>query len=137
MTSSLPTERSPGGARALRYADLAALAVATPALLLGGASVVGYLAGVGAWLVIRGLGGALERMRRVSSRPSRQMTLSLGCRLARILVLAVAAITVREAVDENAGITVVAVIASAFTIQLFGSAIDRYTRAQRSAGASF
>ncbi|HEV3055583.1 MAG TPA: hypothetical protein VGX45_13065 [Solirubrobacteraceae bacterium] len=137
MPPPLPTERSPGGARALRYADLVALAVATPALLIGGASVVGYVVGVGAWLVIRGLGAALERMRHGSSEPSEQMTLSLGYRLARILVLAAAAITVREAVDENAGITVVAVIASAFTIQLFGSVIGRYTHAQRSAGASF
>jgi H+/Cl- antiporter ClcA len=112
------------------------LAVATPALLLGGASVVGFVVGVAAWLVIRGLGVALERARRASSEASQQLTLWLGYRLARILVLAGAAITVREAVDENAGITVVAVIASAFTIQLFGSVIDRYTHAQRSAGAS-
>jgi hypothetical protein len=136
MQPPLPIQPSPGGLRLLRYADLIALAVATPLLLLGGASVVGYMVGVGAWLVIRGLGVALERTRRTSSGLSTQMALWLGYRLARILVLAGAAIAVRETVDENAGITAVAVIASAFTIQLFGLVIDRYTHAQRSAGAS-
>jgi hypothetical protein len=126
----------PAGSRTLRYADLIALAVATPVLLLSGTSAVGYGVGVGAWLVIRGLGVALERSRRASSGLSQQMALWLGYRLARILVLAGAAIVVREAVDQSAGITAVAVIASAFTLQLFGSVIDRYTRAQRSAGAS-
>jgi hypothetical protein len=136
MPSPLFEQPSSGGFRPLRYADLIALAVATPVLLLSGTSVVGYGVGVGAWLVIRGLGVALERARRANSGLSQQMALWLGYRLARILVLAGAAIAVRETVDENAGITAVAVIASAFTIQLFGSVIDRYMHAQRSAGVS-
>jgi hypothetical protein len=49
-------------------------------------------------------------------------------------LLAAATIVVRESVDKIAGITALAVIASAFTIQLFGSTIDRYARAQHSAG---
>jgi hypothetical protein len=124
------------GSRPLRYADLIALAVAAPVLVLSGASVAGYGAGVATWLVIRGLGLALERVRSGSSAPSRQTTLWLGYRLARILVLAGATIAVREAADENAGITSLAVIASAFTLQLLGSVIDRNARAQRSPGAS-
>lgn len=136
MSQPLSTQPPLGGPRPLRYADLIAIAVATPIVTLSGTSVVGYGVGVGAWLVIRGLGVALERTRRVSLELSQQMALWLGYRLARILVLAGAAIAVRETVDENAGITTVAVIASAFTIQLFGLVIDRYTHAQRSAGAS-
>ena len=127
------TRLSPG---LLRYADLIALAVGTPVLLVSGASVAGYGVGVGAWLVIRGLGVGLECARGVSSGLSRQMTLWAGYRVARVLVLAGAAIAVREAVDENAGVTAVAVIASAFTVQLIGSVIDRYTHPRRSAGTS-
>jgi hypothetical protein len=126
MPPPLLAQSSHGGLRPLRYADLIALAVATPLLLLGGASLVGYVVGVGAWLVIRGLGVALEHRRRTSSGLSTQMALWLGYRLARILVLAGAAIAVRETVDENAGITAVAVIVSAFMIQLCGLVIDRY-----------
>ena len=123
------------GSRPLRYADLIALAVATPVLVLGGASVAGYGAGVATWLVIRWLGSALEGVGSRSSAPSRQTTLRLGYRLARILVLAGATIAVREAADENAGITSLAVIASAFTLQLLGSVIDRHANAQRCPGA--
>jgi hypothetical protein len=124
------------GSRPLRYADLIALAVATPVLVLSGAPVAGYGAGVATWLVIRGLGLALERVGSGSSGASRQTTLWLGYRLARILVLAGATIAVREAGDENAGITSLAVIVSAFTLQQLGSLIDRHERAQHSRGAS-
>jgi hypothetical protein len=120
----------------IRYADLIALAAATPALLLSGASAAGYGAGVAAWLMIRGVGLALERPGSGSSGRSRQSALWLGYRLARIIVLAGATIAVREAADESAGITSLAVIASAFAIQRFASVIDRYARAQRSPGAS-
>jgi hypothetical protein len=122
--------------RPLRYADLIALAVAAPPLLLGGASAIGYGVGAAAWLVIRALEFALETKTGAATGLKDQVALWLGFRLARIFLLAAATIAVREAVDKNAGITALAVIASAFTIKLLGSTIDRYGRAQRSARAS-
>ena len=129
----------PTGSRALRplrYADLIALAVAAPIALLGGASAVGYAVGAATWLVIRAFGVALDDMTRVITGPTERIALRLGYRLARIVLLAAATIAVREAVDKNAGITALAVIASAFTIQLFASLIARGGRPRHSAGAS-
>ena len=123
--------------RPLRYVDLIALAVAAPPLLLlGGASAVGYGVGAATWLLIRALELGLESKTGVTTGLKDQVALWLGFRLARILLLAAATIAIREAVDKNAGITALAVIASAFTIKLFGSTIDRYGRAHHSASAS-
>jgi hypothetical protein len=58
-------------------------------------------------------------------------------KLETTILLSVATVAVSEAVDKNAGITALAVIASAFTIQLFGSLIVRGGRPRRSAGARF
>jgi hypothetical protein len=112
---------------------LIALAVAAPVLLLSGVSVAGFGVGAATWLVIRGLGAVLDHRRSVGSAQAQQLGLGLGLwlgyRLARILLLAGATIAVREAVDENAGITALAVVVSAFTIQLAGAVIDRYAGA--------
>ena len=129
--------RAPRALRPLRYVDLIVLAVAAPIVLLGGASVAGYGAGAATWLVIRALGHALESRTGVITGVNEQLALRLGYRLARIILLAGATIAIREAVDKNAGITALAVIASAFTIQIFASLIGRGGRPQRSAGASF
>jgi hypothetical protein len=120
--------------RPLRYADLVALAVAAPIVLLSGASAAGYGVGSATWLVIRALGLALASATGGTTGLKERVALWLGYRLARIFLLAAATIAVRESVDKIAGITALAVIASAFTIQLFGSTIDRYARAQHSAG---
>jgi hypothetical protein len=133
----LPSLMSPTGSRALRslrYADLVALVVAAPILLLSGASAVGYGVGAASWLLIRALGLALESATGGITGLKEQIALWLGYRVARIFLLAATTIAVREAVDKTAGITALAVIASAFTIQLFGSTIGRHGRAQHSAG---
>jgi hypothetical protein len=121
--------------RPLRFADLIALAVAAPVLLLSGASAAGYGVGAATWLVIQGLGLALNHMTAAITGLREQVALWLGYRLVRIILLGGATIAVREAVDKSAGITALAVIASAFTIQAFGSIIDRPGRARHSAGA--
>jgi hypothetical protein len=128
----------PSGSRALRplrYADLIVLAVAAPILLLSGTSAAGYGVGAATWLVIRALGLAVDRPTGVTTGLKDEAALRLGYRLARIILLAGATIAVREALDENAGITTLAVIASAFTIQLVGSLIERGGRPQHSASA--
>jgi hypothetical protein len=130
----------PTGSRALRpfrYADVIALAVAAPILLLTGTSAAGYGAGAATWLVIRALGLALDSTTGAITGLEERVALRLGYRLARIILLAGATIAVREAVGKNAGITALAVIASAFTIQLLGSLIDRGWRPEHSAGARF
>jgi hypothetical protein len=121
-------------ARPLRYADLVALAVAAPIVLLSGASAAGYGVGSATWLVIRALGLALTSATGGTTGLKEQVALWVGYRFARIFLLAAATIAVRESVDKVAAITALVVIVSAFTIQLFGSTIDRYARAQHSAG---
>src|ERR1700730_2305937 len=91
--------------RPLRYADLIALAVAAPIVLLSDTSAAGYGVGAATWLVIRALGLALDSMAGVMTGLSEQVALRLGYRLARIFLLAGATVAVREAVDKEAGIT--------------------------------
>jgi hypothetical protein len=123
--------------RQLRYADLIALAAAAPIVVLSGTSAAGYGVGVAAWLLIRGLGMALDSTTAVATGLTEQIALRLGYRLARIFLLAGATIAARYAVDKNAGITALAVIAAAFTIRLFASLFDGGGRPHHSAGARF
>jgi hypothetical protein len=86
--------------------------------------------------VIRALGLALDSTTAVDAGRNEQVAPMLGYRLARIILLAGATIAVREAVDKDAGITALAVIAAAFTIQLCGSSIYRGVRRRRTTDAS-
>jgi hypothetical protein len=121
----------------LRYADVMALAVAAPPLLLSGTSPAGYAAGALTWLVIRALGLAIASSRSAIRGPKEQAALWLGYRMARIVLLGGATIAVRELVGSSAGITALAVIVSGFTIQLLGSLIERPKRTQPFPGARF
>ena len=121
----------------LRYADVIALAVAAPPLLLSGTSPSGYAVGALTWLVIRALGLALATSRGAITGLKEQAALWLGYRLARIALLGGATIAVREVVDRNAGITALAVTVSGFTIQLLGSLIERSRGAQHFPDARF
>lgn len=105
--------------RPLRYVDLLAFAGAASVVLLGGVSPAGYpVGGAVTWLVIRALDLALDSVTAVDASRNEQVAPRLGYTLARIILLARATIAAREAVDKDAGITALAVIAAAFTIQL-------------------
>jgi hypothetical protein len=112
----------------LRYLDVILLVIAAPIMILIGVSAAGYAAGAGAWIVLRLLGIPVERFAAESKEPGRQIGIRLGYMLGRLFLLALAVILVRKGSGQDAGLTALAVIVFAFTVQLAVSAINRPKR---------
>jgi hypothetical protein len=106
----------------LRYFDVAVLVVAAPIMLLIGVPAGGYLVGAGAWIVLRAVGVGIEHAATTVPGASQQIGLRLGYMLARLFLLAGAVIVARQAFGRDAGITALAVVVFAFTVQLVMSA---------------
>lgn len=107
----------------LRYFDVALLIVAAPILLLIGVPAAGYALGAGAWIVLRAVGVGLEHALR--GRDARtQVGARLGYMLGRLFLLALAVIVARQTSKDD-GLTALAVVVVAFTIQLAISAGTR------------
>ncbi len=105
----------------LRYFDVAVILVAAPIMILIGVPAAGYLIAAGAWVALRAVGVAVEHIAdRVDART--QVSLRLAYMLSRLFLLALVVILVRESEGKNAGITALAVIVFAFTMQLATSA---------------
>jgi hypothetical protein len=109
----------------LAYLDVAIVAVATPIMLLIGVPAVGYLAGAGAWIILRAAGVGVERVADALDDPRREITLRLGYLMARLFLLAIAVILVRNGSGRDAGLTALVVIVFAFTMQLLLSVLTR------------
>jgi hypothetical protein len=86
---------------------------------------VGYLVGAGVWIVLRAAGVAVEHAAAAASDPRREVNLRLAYLLARLFLLAIAVILVRNDSGRNAGLTALAVIAFAFTVQLILAFLNR------------
>ena len=112
----------------LRYGDVVLLVVAAPIMILIGVSAVGYAVGAGAWIVLRLVGVPIERLAAGTKEPGRQIGFRLGYMLARLFLLALAVILVRKGSGQDAGLTALAVIVFAFTVQLAISAVTRPRR---------
>jgi hypothetical protein len=113
----------------LRYADVVLIVVAAPILLLMGVSAAGYAIGAGAWIVLRAVGTAMESVASSSTQPQREISLRLAYLLGRLFLLALAVIVARNGDGRDAGITALAIIVFAFTIELALSAATRPRRA--------
>jgi hypothetical protein len=109
----------------LRYFDVALLVVAAPIMLLIGVPADGYAVAAGAWIVLRAVGVGIERAAGAVPDASRQIGLRLGYMLARLFLLALVVILARQAWGRDAGLTALAVVVVAFTVQL---AISPFTR---------
>jgi hypothetical protein len=109
----------------LAYLDVAIVAVATPIMLLIGVPAVGYLVGAGAWIVLRAAGVGVERVADALDDPRREITLRLSYLMARLFLLAIAVILVRNGSGRDAGLTALVVIVFAFTLQLLLSVLTR------------
>lgn len=109
----------------LRYIDCVLLVVAAPILLLIGVPALGYGAGAGAWIALRAVGAAIERGADAVPDASREIGLKLGYLMGRLFVLAIVVILVRRGAGEDNGLTALAVIVFAFTIQLMVSIVTR------------
>jgi hypothetical protein len=86
---------------------------------------VGYLAGAGAWIVLRAAGVGVGRLADALDDPRREITLRLGYLMARLFLLAIAVILVRNGSGRDAGLTALLVIVFAFTMQLVLSVLTR------------
>jgi hypothetical protein len=114
-----------GSLTVLAYLDVVVLVVAAPIMLLIGVSAVGYLVGAGAWIVLRVVGVAVERLIAASDDPRREVTLRLAYLMGRLFLLAIAVILVRNGSGRDAGLTALVVIVFAFTTQLVLSFLTR------------
>ena len=122
MSAPAPSEAP---APVLVYLDVVVLAVATPIMLLIGVSPAGYLAGAGAWIVLRAAGVGVDRAAGALKDPRSEITLRLAYLLGRLFLLAIAVILVRNASGRDAGLTALVVIVFAFTMQLLLSFLNR------------
>jgi hypothetical protein len=109
----------------LRYIDVILIIVAAPILLLIGVPVSGYAAGAGAWLATRVVGVVVDRFANTMTDPRRELTLRLAFTMTRIFVLAITVILVRKNAGQDAGLTALAIVVVAFTINFFLSFGDR------------
>ncbi len=109
----------------LRYFDVVLVVVAAPILIAIGVSATGYAIGGGAWIALRAAGEVLERNKALHANPRVDVSTRLGYMLSRLFLLAIAIIIARTQGGRDAGLTALAVVVVAFTVQLAVSAITR------------
>jgi ABC-type transporter Mla maintaining outer membrane lipid asymmetry permease subunit MlaE len=109
----------------LRYFDVALLVVAAPILLLISVSPAGYGIGAGTWIALRAVGVGVERYASSVKELGRSTGVRLGYMLGRLFALAIAVILVRKGYGQGAGLTCLALVVVAFTVQLAVSAVTR------------
>jgi hypothetical protein len=109
----------------LRYFDVVLVVVAAPILLLIGVSPAGYAIGAGAWIVLRAAGVAADRYASDAKELARATGIRLGYMLGRLFALALAVVLARKSYGQGAGLTALAILVAAFTVQLVVSAITR------------
>ena len=109
----------------LRYFDVVLIVVAAPIMLLIGVPAGGYLAGAGAWIVLRAAGTGVEHVANTTRQVNRAIGIRLGFMLGRLFALALTIILARQSGGQGDGLTALVVIVSAFTIALGISAATR------------
>jgi hypothetical protein len=115
----------------LRYLDVALVVIAAPIMLLIGVPASGYLAGAGSWIVLRALGVGVERYAGSAAEVGREVTIRLAYLMARLFLLALTVIIVRNDSGKDAALTALLVIVFAFTVQLALSFTTRPTPRRR------
>jgi len=112
----------------LRYIDAVLVVLAAPIMLLIGVPALGYGVGAGAWLVLRAIGVAVDHVASATADARAEIVMRLSYMLGRIFLLALAVILARRSGGRDDGITALAVIVFAFTMQLATSAVSRPRR---------
>jgi hypothetical protein len=123
-----PSAAVPDGSLLLRYFDVVLIVVAAPILLLIGVPAVGYAVGAGVWIALRVVGVGLERYLRHPGDARQEISLRLGYLLARVFLLALAVILVRQGEGRDDALATLGVVVVAFTVQLVISFLDRPRR---------
>jgi hypothetical protein len=125
-SSALPEARR--APRALRYADLALLALALPVFVLAGFPLLGYAVGGGAWLLARAIGAAADRRAaRVLAGGDRRAALGTvaAAMLGRIWLVALAVLLVGLLADREDGLAAAVLAAGLITAYLAGRVLTR------------
>jgi hypothetical protein len=100
---------------AVRFLDLAVLALALPVFIAAGLPVIGWAAAGAAWLVQRALQVALERRARASDDPRTVAGLITGSMIARAWIMALAVFGVGLA-EREAGLAAAVLTITLFTV---------------------
>ena len=107
----------------LSYLDVVLIVLAAPIMLLIGVPAAGYLIALGAWIVLRAIGVAVNRYAGAADART-QMSVRLGYMLGRLFVLALTIVLVRKGFGKDDGLTALIVVVFAFTVQLGTSALS-------------
>lgn len=114
----------PSALTPLAFLDVLLVVLAAPIMLLIGVPALGYGLGAGAWIVLRAVGVVMERQ--LATAPARtQISLRMGYMLGRLFLLALAVIIARRSDGQDGGLTALAVVVVAFTVQMATSALNR------------
>jgi hypothetical protein len=98
-------------------------------MLLIGVPALGYLAGAGAWIVLRFIGVAVEHVANATADMNRAIALRVGYMLGRLFLLAITVIVVRKSGTKDDGLTALLVIVFAYTVYMALSAVTRPRKA--------
>jgi hypothetical protein len=109
----------------LRYIDVVLVVFAAPILLLIGVPALGYLAGMGIWILLRAIGELVERRAGAIGDVGKELSVRLVYVIARVFALALVIVLVRRGAGKDQGLTTLLVIVFAFTVALLVSLINR------------
>jgi uncharacterized membrane protein len=112
----------------VRFLDVVLVLLAAPLLLLAGVPALGYAIGAATWILLRALGLAVERHASAGADLAQQLSLWMGYRVARVMVLVAVAVLALKGAGRSDGLTAVLVITVAFTVQLISLVCDRLGR---------
>jgi hypothetical protein len=121
-------------ATALRFADLALLAVALPVFLLADLPMLGYAVAAAAWLVASGIQFAADRhAKRALATGNRRSALGAiaAATLGRVWLVALAILLVGLS-DRDSGLAAAVLAAVLVTVHLAGMAIGRLLEPEES-----
>jgi hypothetical protein len=100
------------------YIDVVLVLFSAPLLFLIGVPALGYGIGAAAWILLRGLGRAVDRDAGARANVVQQLALRVGYRLVRVLLLVTATVLALKGAGKSDGLTALLVITFAFTVQL-------------------
>jgi hypothetical protein len=136
LEGSSPVSGSGRPSAALRYADLALLAVALPVFIVAGWPVLGYAVAAGAWLAARAIGLLAER--RVATdleggERRHAMGVMAMATLGRVWLLALAVLLVGLA-EREAGLAAALLALALFTVHFGARGLARLLGAPEAPG---
>jgi cation transporter-like permease len=103
----------------VRYLDIWLVLLSAPLVLAAGLPVLGYLVGVGAWLLTRLATEFVHGRALRLPDPRAKAALHVGAMLGRVWIVALGVIAARYAGGTADGVTAAVVVLAAFTVYLF------------------